>query len=165
LIDLGELGISGYQAADWLRQNCRIDVGLNDHRRIEATLSQSDDEETSERLLAGLRQLIDAAPQMPAPSKVHLPEPEDLEMETVMLPRDAFFGPVENVPAEEAAGRIAAEQITPYPPGVPAVLPGERINAAVVDYLRSGSAAGMVLPDPADPSVKTIRVVAHHRDE
>ncbi|MFK0040211.1 aminotransferase class I/II-fold pyridoxal phosphate-dependent enzyme [Paenarthrobacter sp. NPDC090517] len=165
LIDVARLGISGYQAADWLRTNCRIDVGLNDHRRIEATLSQSDDEETSQRLLTGLRQLIDAAPQMPEPSKVQIPEPEDLEMDTVVLPRDAFFGPVENVPAEEAAGRIAAEQITPYPPGVPAILPGEKINAAVVDYLRTGSAAGMVLPDPADPSVKTIRVVAHQRDK
>ncbi|MFJ4261595.1 aminotransferase class I/II-fold pyridoxal phosphate-dependent enzyme [Paenarthrobacter nicotinovorans] len=165
LIDVGELGISGYQAADWLRATRRIDVGLNDHRRIEATLSQSDNEETTERLLTALRDLIDAARELPTPPKVQVPEPEDLEMETVMLPRDAFFGPVENVPAEEAAGRIAAEQITPYPPGVPAILPGEKINAAVVDYLRSGSAAGMVLPDPADPSVDTIRVVAHQRDQ
>lgn len=76
-----------------------------------------------------------------------------------MRPRDAFFGPVEVVPAVEAVGRIAAEQITPYPPGVPAVLPGERIEEAVVDYLRSGAEAGMVIPDAADPSVETIRVV------
>ena len=98
---------------------------------------------------------------MPAPAPVDLPDAGDLEMETVMLPRDAFFGPVENVPAEAAAGRVAAEQITPYPPGVPAILPGERINAAVIQYLRTGVAAGMVLPDPADPSMKTIRVVAN----
>jgi arginine/lysine/ornithine decarboxylase len=160
LIDVEGLGISGYQAADWLRENCRVDVGLNDHRRIEATLSQSDDDETTGRLLSSLRQLIDAAPQLPQPSPVQLPDPGDLETETVMLPRDAFFGPVENVPAEEAVGRIAAEQITPYPPGVPAILPGEKINRAVIDYLRTGVAAGMVLPDPADPSMKTVRVVA-----
>jgi arginine/lysine/ornithine decarboxylase len=80
-------------------------------------------------------------------------------MDTVMLPREAFFGPVEVVAADEAAGRVAAEQITPYPPGIPAILPGERINAAVVEYLRTGAEAGMVLPDPADPTVKTIRVV------
>lgn len=165
LIDVAGLGISGYQAADWLRAHCHIDVGLNDHRRIEATLSQSDDEETTERLLTSLQQLIEAAPQMPEPTPVQLPDPEDLEMATVMLPRDAFFGPVENVPAEEAAGRVAAEQITPYPPGIPAILPGERINQAVVEYLRTGVAAGMVLPDPADASMKTIRVVAHQRDQ
>jgi arginine/lysine/ornithine decarboxylase len=163
LIDVAGLGISGYQAADWLRATCRIDVGLNDHRRIEATMSQSDDEQTAGRLLTSLRQLIDEAPRMPAPVRVTLPDSTDLEMETVMLPRDAFFGPVENVPAEEAAGRIAAEQITPYPPGVPAILPGERINGAVIGYLQSGVAAGMVLPDPADPSMKTVRVVANDR--
>jgi arginine/lysine/ornithine decarboxylase len=103
--------------------------------------------------------LKEAAPEMPKPAEVKLPAFADLEQETVHLPREAFFGPVEVVPAEEAAGRVAAEQITPYPPGIPAILPGERINAHVVEYLRSGVEAGMVLPDPADPSLKTIRVV------
>ncbi len=64
------------------------------------------------------------------------------------------------MPADKASGRIAAEQITPYPPGIPAVIPGERLNDAVVDYLRSGHAAGMNIPDPADPSLDTFRVVA-----
>jgi arginine decarboxylase len=164
LIDLKDLGISGYQAADWLRENPLIDVGINDHRRIEATFSMADDESTGNRLLQALEQLVEAAPRIPAPHEVRLPSSSDLEMETVMLPRDAFFGPVEVVPAKEAAGRIAAEQITPYPPGIPAVLPGERINANVVDYLQTGALAGMVLPDPADPSVQTIRVVQSQPD-
>ena len=57
-----------------------------------------------------------------------------------------------NVKADAAEGRIAAEQITPYPPGIPAILPGERINHAVIDYLLSGLEAGMALPDPTDPA-------------
>lgn len=64
------------------------------------------------------------------------------------------------VAASAAAGRVAAEQITPYPPGVPAVVPGERLNSAVIDYLRSGQAAGMALPDAADASLQHFRVVA-----
>ncbi|MHA7218203.1 Orn/Lys/Arg family decarboxylase [Arthrobacter sp. MDT1-48-3] len=56
-------------------------------------------------------------------------------------------------------GRIVAELATPYPPGVPVFLPGERINEASVKYLRSGVDAGMVLPDPGDASLGTIRVV------
>lgn len=159
LIDVTGLGISGYQATDWLRHECRIDMGLTDSRHTEATFSQSDDESTAQRLIEALRALKEAAPELPRPTEVKLPAPSDLEQETVRLPREAFFGPVEVVPAEEAAGRICAEQITPYPPGVPAILPGERINGNVVEYLRSGVEAGMVLPDPADPSLKTIRVV------
>lgn len=50
--------------------------------------------------------------------------------------------------------------ITPYPPGIPAVLPGERLTEPVLRYLTSGVAAGMNLPDAADKKLNTIRVVA-----
>jgi arginine decarboxylase len=167
MIDVSDLGISGFQATDWLRENCRIDMGTTDHRRTEAVISISDDEETAQRLLGGLRALIEAAPDLPRPPAVVIPDEEDLYLKTVMLPRDAFFGPVEVIPCEEAPGRIAAEMATPYPPGIPILLPGERINKAAIDYLRSGVEAGMVLPDPADPTLKTIRVVREepHRSQ
>ncbi|MFC7614906.1 hypothetical protein ACFQV2_16675 [Actinokineospora soli] len=64
------------------------------------------------------------------------------------------------MPAAEAVGRVAAETISPYPPGVPAVAPGEVITEAVVDYLRTGLDAGMLIPDVFDPSLKTFRVLA-----
>ena len=159
LIDLSDLRISGYQAADWLRENELIDVGLSDHTRILATFSIADDAVTAQRLLSALRQLTNAAAEMPSPETVEIPEPPKLELETVNRPRDALFSRFEDVNAKEAAGRIAAEQITPYPPGIPTILPGERITQDVIDYLRSGLQAGMVLPDPADPNLETIRVV------
>jgi arginine/lysine/ornithine decarboxylase len=67
---------------------------------------------------------------------------------------------VEQAPADRAVGRIAAEQITPYPPGIPAVMPRERLTDTVIGYLRTGLAAGMNVPDPADTSPATCRVVA-----
>jgi arginine/lysine/ornithine decarboxylase len=158
LIDVGELGIRGYQAADWLRSEHRIDMGLSDHRRILATLSMADDDRTMNRLRVALTELTRAAASLPATTPVNIPDPDDLELETVRLPRDAFFGAVEDLPPREAIGRVAAEQVTPYPPGIPVIVPGEQINEAVVDYLLSGLSAGMVLPDPADPSLQTIRV-------
>jgi arginine decarboxylase len=159
LIDVSGLGISGYQASDWLREHERIDMGLSDHARILATISIADDEATAGRLLRALGRLIDAASELPDPRPVQIPDPPELELETVNRPRDAFFSPFEDIKARDAIGRIAAEQITPYPPGVPVVVPGERINQAVIDYLLSGLEAGMVLPDPADPGLKTIRVM------
>lgn len=161
LIDLSELGISGYQAADWLREHQRLDVGLSDHRRIMATLSLADDENTIERLRQALELLVATALTLPAPRPVLLPDPAGIELETVCLPRDAFFGPAESVPARQAAGRVAAEQITPYPPGIPVIVPGERISREVIDYLLSGLQAGMVLPDPTDPSLATLRVTTN----
>jgi arginine decarboxylase len=160
IVDLSDLGISGYQAADWLRTQCAVDMGISDHRRVEAQLTIGDDPGTTALLLDALTALTKAAPELPKPSPVDLPGPDDLELETVMVPREAFFSRTEDVPAEQAAGRICAEQITPYPPGIPVLLPGERIGQKALDYLRSGVRAGMVLPDPADPELETIRVVA-----
>lgn len=160
VIDLQDLGISGYQAADWLRQQHDLDMGLSDHLRVEATLSIADDEPSTDRLLAALHDLTEAAPSLPSAEPLHLPDPGELDLDPVDLPRDAFFGPAEQVPVDRAAGRVAAEQITPYPPGIPAILPGERITQDALDYLRTGLKAGMVLPDPADPSLDTLRVRA-----
>jgi arginine/lysine/ornithine decarboxylase len=159
MVDLSDLGISGYQAADWLREHERIDMHLSDHARIVATVSIADDASTADRILQALNRLIDAADDLPDPKPIKIPEPRDLELETVNRPRDAFFGQFEDVNAKDAVGRIAAEQITPYPPGIPVILPGERINREVIDYLLSGLDAGMTLPDPADPTLKTIRVM------
>jgi arginine decarboxylase len=160
IIDVSGLDINGYTAADWLREHHRIDLGLSDHRRIEATLSLADNDKTGARLLAALSDLARAASSLPRAKPVDLPDLTELDIEPVMLPRDAFFGPKEPVPADQAVGRIAAEQITPYPPGIPMVIPGEKITAEMLDYLRTGLAAGMLLPDPASSDLETIRVVA-----
>jgi arginine/lysine/ornithine decarboxylase len=160
LIDVSATGTSGYQAADWLRAHAHVDMGMTDHRRILATLSMSDDKESLGRLTDALRAWRTAADDFESPPRIALPSPEELQLESVELPRDAFFGRVETVPTEGAAGRIAAEQITPYPPGIPAVVPGERLNDAVLEYLCSGVTAGMNLPDASDPSLQSIRVLA-----
>jgi arginine/lysine/ornithine decarboxylase len=159
VVDLSDLGISGYQAADWLRANKRVTVGLSDHRRIVTIITIADDEHTASVLVAALRDLVGAAEGMERPPRVDMPRPEDLELRTVMLPRDAFFGETEQVDADKAVGRVAAEMISPYPPGAPALVPGEVITQEVLEYLRSGLAAGMQLPDPADSELNSVRVV------
>ncbi|MEE6179691.1 aminotransferase class I/II-fold pyridoxal phosphate-dependent enzyme [Mycobacterium sp. 050134] len=160
LIDVSATGTSGYQAGDWLREHAHVDMGTTDHRRILATLSMADDKDSTSRLADALWAWRKAADGFDPPPHLALPSPEELQLDTVDLPRDAFFGRVEAVPTDRAAGRVAAEQITPYPPGIPAVVPGERLNDAVLEYLCSGVRAGMNLPDAADPSLRTIRVLA-----
>jgi arginine/lysine/ornithine decarboxylase len=46
VIDVSGLGATGYDAADWLREHHRLDMGLSDHRRVEATISVADDGQT-----------------------------------------------------------------------------------------------------------------------
>ena len=76
-----------------------------------------------------------------------------------MLPRDAFFAHADQVPVGKAAGRIGAELISPYPPGVPVLAPGELITQEALDYLTSGVAAGLFVAEAADPQLNRIRVV------
>jgi lysine decarboxylase len=160
LMDIADTGTSGYQGVDWMRQHCQVDLGEADHRRMLATLSYADDEHTVDRLVDALTSWREAARDFDTPPQIDLPSPDEIQLETVILPRDAFFGPTEMVPAERAAGRVSAELITPYPPGVPAVTPGELLNDAVVNYLRTGADAGMNLPDATDAQVHEFKVVA-----
>ncbi|THA76185.1 ornithine decarboxylase [Streptomyces sp. A0592] len=159
IVDISAWGVIGYQAADWLRANHRINLHLADHRRISAQLTHADDHRTADILLSALTDLAAHAPQLRTGRPVDVPPPSRLRLEQAALPRDAFFGPTEQVPWREADGRIAAEMLTPYPPGIPAALPGERLTADVLRYLRSGVDAGMVVPDAVDTNVMSVRVL------
>jgi lysine decarboxylase len=77
----------------------------------------------------------------------------------VVSPREAFLGEAEVVPVDEAVGRVSSESIAGYPPGIPALLPGERITAETVAYLRELVTSGARLHGASDPSFATINVL------
>jgi arginine decarboxylase len=79
--------------------------------------------------------------------------------EVVMSPRDAFFADNETVSADAAIGRVSAELIAPYPPGVPVLAPGELITADAVNSLREIKADGGRIAYAADPSLATLQVI------
>ena len=85
-----------------------------------------------------------------------------VDNEVVVPPRDAFLGDAEAVGVDDAPGRISAEAIAGYPPGIPALLPGERITGEVIAYLRELRDAGARLHGASDPSFTTITVLANH---
>ncbi|MFJ9041776.1 aminotransferase class I/II-fold pyridoxal phosphate-dependent enzyme [Streptomyces sp. NPDC102406] len=158
IVDITALGTTGYRVADWIREHHQINLHLSDHRRTSAQLTHADDADSTEKLITALRDVAARAGELRPATRVEVPDPATLRLEQVMLPRDAFFGRVEQVPWEKAAGRVTAEMLTPYPPGIPAALPGERLNHEVLRYLREGVDAGMVVPDAADTEVRTVRV-------
>jgi arginine decarboxylase len=83
-----------------------------------------------------------------------------VEPQTVLAPREAFFAPNETVPAAAAVGRVSAELIAPYPPGVPVLAPGELITAAAIEALREIAADGGRIAYAADPTLATFQVIA-----
>jgi arginine/lysine/ornithine decarboxylase len=75
-----------------------------------------------------------------------------------MTPRHAFLGAQEVVAADEAVGRAAAEALAAYPPGIPNVLPGERLTAETLDYVRRSLEHGGSLRGASDRLLRTVRV-------
>jgi arginine/lysine/ornithine decarboxylase len=76
-----------------------------------------------------------------------------------LTPRDAFFAPTETLAIEHTSDRIAAELVCPYPPGIPILIPGDRISTAALTFLQQVLAAGGVITGCADTDLKTLKVV------
>jgi arginine decarboxylase len=158
MIETASIGLSGYTADDWLRDERQLDIELVDHRRIMPLVTFAHGEEEVRRFVRGLRDMVDAlgdtdnVPQLPS-----MPE---IRTEQAMTPREAFFSTTEDVEPGEAVGRVSAEWITPYPPGIPAIAAGELYTDTAVEHLQEVVAAGGFVEGTADPTLKKMRVVA-----
>ena len=160
LIETAPIGLTGYRALDWLRQQHHIDLELVDHRRIMPLIAFAHGEAEVDRLVRGLRDLVDARPDEDGSDIPSFPSRPQIRTEAPMLPRDAFFAPTEKVSFSDAPGRISAELVTPYPPGIPAVAPGELYTEENVSYPQAFVEAGGFVEGAADPSLQQLRVVA-----
>ncbi|HEY1621019.1 MAG TPA: ornithine decarboxylase, partial [Streptosporangiaceae bacterium] len=132
-------------------------VEMADRDTIVAIPTIADDEDRIARFTERLIEIIEAhrgAPRHPAAAIAWTVSPE-----TVMSPRDAFFSPNETVPATAAIGRVSAELIAPYPPGVPVLAPGELVTAVAIEALREVKADGGRIAYAADPSLATFQVI------
>jgi arginine/lysine/ornithine decarboxylase len=156
MIETRAIGLTGYQADDWIRDQHHVDVELVDHRRIMPLVTFAHGEAEIDRLVRALRDLVDAhdgSDDVP-----RLPATRQLRTEQAMLPRDAFFGPTESVKPREAIGRVSAEFVTPYPPGVPVINFGEVLSEEIVTYLEEFVEAGGFVEGASDPTLQRLRV-------
>lgn len=78
---------------------------------------------------------------------------------TVLPPREAFFAEARPVPIADAFGRVCAELVAPYPPGIPVLAPGEEVTESALAALQAARAAGVRIAYAADSSLATLRVV------
>jgi lysine decarboxylase len=93
-----------------------------------------------------------------APRATAGPAAYRVEPVTALPPRQAYFAESDTVGIDEALGRISAELIAPYPPGIPVLAPGERITADTLAALEHAASAGVRIAYAADPTLATLRV-------
>ncbi len=158
VVDVRGTGCTGYEVATALRASYDIHVELATHATIVLVLGLAQPEGSLERLAHDFSETVRRISR-PGEGRIVYTPPAAIEQETVVSPREAFLGASEAVPVTDAVGRISCESIAGYPPGVPSLLPGERITAGLVDYLRALTDAGARLHGAADPSFRTVRVL------
>jgi arginine decarboxylase len=158
VVDIRGTGCTGYEVAAALRASYDIYVELATHATIVLVLGLGQPVEPLERVAhdfgATVKRIARSGPAAPI-----VRPPVALDYETVVPPREAFLGARDEVPVADAVGRISCESIAGYPPGVPSLLPGERVTAEVVTYLRELTAAGARLHGAADPTFTTLLVL------
>ncbi|MBA4494296.1 aminotransferase class I/II-fold pyridoxal phosphate-dependent enzyme [Paenactinomyces guangxiensis] len=163
LIHLKNLGINGNDAERWLRDHHNIEVELSDLYNILCLVTPGDTEETISALLTALQDLSRQFYHPDPLTKVNIRLPELPEL--VLSPRDAFYSETCSVPLTESIGCISAEFIMIYPPGIPVLMPGERITAENIIYIQENMEAGLPVQGTEDPSIQTIRVIKENKPE
>jgi arginine decarboxylase len=157
-IDVRGTGSTGYLLAQTVLEVEGIDLELYSENVVVAIFGMGEPAASAgERLADALR---DAVPRLEAArGRGQRPlAPPPPWGEPVMTPREAFLGPQEAVPFAEAAGRIAAESLAAYPPGIPNVLPGERLTEETLRYIEESVAHGGYVRGSSDRQLKTLRV-------
>lgn len=160
-------GYTGYEAEEILRRRYGVQVELADLFNVVALYTIGTTPEASDQLVRGVSELAreDRPLDIFSPSGVlerrvktgtyQLPKIPPIRL----APREAFLAETEFVPFKTSAGRICAEVITPYPPGIPVISPGEEVTSDVIDYLMLEKRAGVKMQGPYDDELRFIRVV------
>jgi len=158
-VDVRGTGSTGIRIAKLMRELDDVNLELESENVIVAVFGAGENAaESATRLVNALRHAVETlGTEDESPKRPFTPPPPWGSLE--LPPREAFFGPQEVIPFSEAVGRIAAESLAAYPPGIPNVLPGERLTQETVDYINEVVEHGGWVRGAVDRSLKTIRVV------
>jgi lysine decarboxylase len=156
VILLNESGADGNLVeADLLAAN--IDLEMANRDVIIPMITLADTPDRIATLVRRIIELVEKHRGEPRPIKVAAAF--SVEPDVVTTPREAFFAPYEVVTGDKAVGRVSAELICPYPPGVPVLSPGERITADAMSALLDARDSGVRIAFVADPSLTTFKVL------
>jgi len=158
VLDVRGTGRTGYEIADALRRSYDVHVELPMQATTVFIVGLGESVAALRRLAGDVEETVKRLAEPGATAPI-IPPVTSLRNEVALPPREAFLGAAELVGVDDAVGRISCESIASYPPGVPALLPGERISAETVTYLRELADSGARLHGASDPTFQTINVL------
>lgn len=157
VLDVRESGRTGVEIAAALRERYDAHVELATTATIVFVVGIAERPETLLRVAGDVEEVVGRL-RRPNVETAPIRQPEGAP-ELAVAPRDAFLGNTEVVAPREAIGRVSSESIAGYPPGIPAILPGERVSAEIVEYLLESVAAGLRLHGASDPAFSSMHVL------
>jgi arginine decarboxylase len=156
-IHVRHLGLTGYDVENWLRDHYHIEVEMSDMYNILCLITPGDKQDSIDILLKALEELAAQHQNVNPANEFEVINPDIPQLS--LSPRDAFYGDTETIPFKESAGRIIAEFIYVYPPGIPILLPGEVISQRNIDYIREHVEVGLPVKGPEDRSCQSVKVI------
>lgn len=158
VVDVDALGTTGFAAGRWLREAHGINPEFSDLRRMVFSVTTGDRPDTGARLARAIKDLATNVHQLNEHPRVTSLWPPRLPSAR-HTPRASQQMASEVVARQRAIGRVSADMIVPYPPGVPLVVPGEVIDRSVLDTIEQLVAAGARIVGTPDRALQTVRVL------
>jgi lysine decarboxylase len=157
VVNVSGTGWTGYEVEKHLRTKFHVEDEMADLVNAVYIFSPLDDTAARDRLLAGLRSI--SAQKRPANPQSAIRNPKFLPAPPLaMPPREAALANKSTLPFAASTGRVCAEMVMFYPPGIPLLMPGEVVTQETIEVCRQLLAAGGH-PYASDPKLETIRVV------
>lgn len=150
------IGLTGIEIYDLLRDEYDIQIEFGDLGSIMAYISIGDRARDIERLVGALED-IKRLYQKDASTLACV---DFIEPEVVRSPKQSFYAKKVSIPIKESAGKICGESVMCYPPGIPILAPGELITEELINHILFSKEKGCSLQGAADPDVNYIRVLA-----
>lgn len=133
VVDVSGLGITGFDAYHELKMRSNVQLELGEFRCCLAIFGVGTTDEQTNTLISAFKELSE---NHYSKRMVHrMPHFNFTYPELVVRPRVAFNAPHRVVPSKDAAGEISAESVMIYPPGIPLLIPGERITVEALKEL------------------------------
>ena len=150
------IGLSGIEVYDLLRDDFDIQIEFGDLSNILAYISVGDKSKNIERLIGALDEIrrLHQKPDRTPPSAAGVEAPR-----VVLTPQAAFFGAKESLPLSACAGRVCAEFVMSYPPGIPLLAPGEAVTEEIIGLIRQSKEKGCLMTGAESPDLSRLNVL------
>lgn len=164
LINTKALGISGYEFLKRLNVEFNIQPEISGPFYVLFLFTIGTNEEDANHLVNACTTLVNTLKQKNDPRFQRSQEIAEqgrilsASPQVEMSPRKAFFSSSIDMPIKKCVGHVCAEVVTPYPPGIPLLMPGELITRDIIDFLIETKRSGNPISS-TDPTLTTLQVV------